>query len=72
MREEEEGEEEDEWMEILPPDLETSNPDPAPPDFSPGPGSRSWARRRASLPLRRPRWYSVALFFLRRSVSSAS
>jgi hypothetical protein len=41
--------------------LLTSKPVP-PPLPAPGPGSRSWARRRASLPLRRPRWYSVALF----------
>jgi hypothetical protein len=43
------------------PDLVTSKPVPAPAE-EPGVGSRSWARRRASLPLRRPRWYSVALF----------
>lgn len=40
------------------PDFDTSNPDP-PPLPAPGAGSRSWARRRASLPLRRPRWYSA-------------
>lgn len=37
--------------------FETSKPWP-PPLPAPGAGSRSWARRRASLPLRRPRWYS--------------
>ena len=47
----------------LPPDLETSKPVPAL-DEVPGAGSSSCARRRASLPFNRPRWYSVALFFL--------
>ena len=43
----------------------TSKPVPAE-EPEPAAGSRSCARRRASLPLRRPRWYSVALFFLGR------
>ena len=49
------------------PDLDTSKPLPGE-EEEPGVGSRSWARRRASLPLSRPRWYSVALF----SVESGS
>ncbi len=39
------------------PDLDTSKPVP-PPLPAPGAGSRSWARSRASLPFRSPRWYS--------------
>lgn len=43
------------------PDFCTSKPVPAAPDFAVG--SSSWARYRASLALRRPRWYSVAYLY---------
>ena len=51
------------------PDLETSNPYPACP-FLPPVGSINYRFNLASLALRSPKWYAVALFFWVLSISA--